>query len=405
MMIARVALIMMVLPGAVAWGVEVMMEAQPPNTNGSGPSVNVISPIVATLFPGDTIGVFVMIDAGDEPLTAFSAYDVGLRIDSLNAVGSLECEQMTVDIVNPQYPFPDSLWAGNCASLTAGALDIDTESPNPDIDSFAYLAEIRLRASDDADGVFQLTFDPILNNLLTAGNVNLDFLESPELFRDIVIVVNGDVPPPEIVYGGGQLGETSPCSGYIDPRSDSDNGFEFNQGINTVSILFSEPVFGVGGGDLAPSDFEIAETSSDIPNTVVAIDSTMNPLVVLTLDRVLTAFDWTTIIAHVQNAAGAPILSEGNLGVGAIEPDRIDVASLPGDVNQDGTVTPFDLLAFRQIVQGEPLQGCGKPEDFVDTDRNGQVTPFDLLRFRQLINGSFPSVLPWEGLGMKNQQP
>ncbi|MEE9296631.1 MAG: M12 family metallo-peptidase, partial [Phycisphaerae bacterium] len=70
------------------------------------------------------------------------------------------------------------------------------------------------------------------------------------------IIVNGDCGPvscvdtaaPVILHGEGLAGQTRPFSGYIDPRRESDNGVDLNQGITEVSILFSEPVQAVGGG-------------------------------------------------------------------------------------------------------------------------------------------------------------
>ncbi|MEE9295701.1 MAG: M12 family metallo-peptidase, partial [Phycisphaerae bacterium] len=75
--------------------------------------------------------------------------------------------------------------------------------------------------------------------------------------EDAEIVVNSascgpfscvDTAAPVILHGEGLAGQTRPFSGYIDPRRESDNGVDLNQGITEVSILFSEPVQAVGGG-------------------------------------------------------------------------------------------------------------------------------------------------------------
>ncbi len=95
----------------------------------------------------------------------------------------------------------------------------------------------------------------------------------------------------------------------------------------------------------------------------------------------------------------------GDLRPGVDEHDRIDFLFLPGDVDQNGVVQPFDLLQFRQIVDGIYVPAQGIDEDYADTNRTGEITPFDLLMYRQLINGVPPATQPWAGETANNPQP
>jgi hypothetical protein len=216
-----------------------------------------------------------------------------------------------------------------------------------------------------------------------------------------------DNTPPFIVHGLGLPGETRPFSGYIDPRIESTNGVDLDQGVTEVAILFSEAVEDVGGGGLTADGFIITETGGGDPPGIVSVNGDSMPLVVLTLDRPITLQEYTTIQAVVQDMADPPnvIVDSGNQGPEVDETDRVDIAFLPGDVQQSGDTTPFDLLAFRQIVNDvvDPTQGID--EDYVDTNRDGDITPFDLLMFRQLVNGTPPATRPWSGESLNNPRP
>ncbi len=213
--------------------------------------------------------------------------------------------------------------------------------------------------------------------------------------------------PPEIVHGAGLAGQTRPFSGYIDPRAESSDGTETDLGITEVAILFSEPVQSIGGGDLTPAAFQVNETGSGTAPAVTSVNTDDMPLVVLTLDRPIALQEYTTIEANVQDFADPPntIVDAGNLGSDTDEPDRVDVAFLPADVDQSGDVSPFDLLAFRQVVNDLSNPTQGTEADYVDTDRDDTVAPFDLLAFRQLINGAAPATRVWAGESLSSMRP
>ncbi len=234
-----------------------------------------------------------------------------------------------------------------------------------------------------------------------------------EIQTDIAIVtVTGCPPvncvvdaPPEIVHAEGLPGQTRPLSGYIDPRRESDNGVDLNRGITSIAIEFSETVQAVGGGALAAGSFMISETGANTPPAITGVDESGMPLIVLSLDRPITVGEWTTIQAVVQDVTGQLIVSSGNLGPDTDEPDRVDVAFLPADTDQDGAIGPFDLLRFRQIVNDQVNPNVGLETDYVDIDRDGAIGPFDLLAFRQLVNGISPATQAWSGASLDNPRP
>ena len=217
--------------------------------------------------------------------------------------------------------------------------------------------------------------------------------------------VPDECDPPVIIHASGLPGETRPFSGYVDPLRESDNGGDVNQGLDRVALVFSQPVFAPGGGPLMPVDFAVSETGDVEAPTATAVDATGNPLIEITLSRIITPKEWTTVQAVVENEFGVPIVDLGDLGSGADEPDRVDIAFLPADVDQDGIVTPSDLLRFRQFINDAFDPPAGTDEDFVDTNRNESITPFDLLSFRQLIIGISPATQSWNGESLNNARP
>ncbi len=213
--------------------------------------------------------------------------------------------------------------------------------------------------------------------------------------------------PPEIVHASGLPGETRPFSGYIDPRRESSDGTSPDLGVSEFAILFSEPVESVGGGPLTAASFMVTNTGGATPPAVLSVNADAMPLVVVTLDRPITLQEYTTIQAVVRDFDDPPnqIVDGGNLGAGVNEVDRVDVAFLPADVDQSGNVTPFDLLAFRQIVNDVTNPEAGIEADYVDADRDGEIAPFDLLAFRQLINGVPPATRAWAEQSVNNPRP
>jgi len=163
---------------------------------------------------------------------------------------------------------------------------------------------------------------------------NVGNIEPAPAKPDATITIAGctDTDPPFIVHGDGRLGETQPCSGYIDPRLENlvVNEVDTAQGIRAVTLKFSEPVYSTGGGELGPQDFVVTQSGNGPPPTaldVVRMD-TARKLYRVVLDGIVPVQEWTTIRAVVQDACGNAILSLGDLGPGQLEPDCIDLGRL-----------------------------------------------------------------------------
>lgn len=232
--------------------------------------------------------------------------------------------------------------------------------------------------------------------------------ESGTACQDVVCIGTA----PEIVHFDSVDHGTFPCSGYIDPRAESNNGQDVNQGIRSASILFNMRVFGSPRSDkLIPANFVMTETGGGDPPVVLNVFPTddVPERVIVLWDRPLTPGEWTTIRAVVFSLQGLPIKSLGNLGPGEDEPDRIDIASLPGDVDQSGIVTPIDLFVFRQIANGLCKEGvcpdCDGQLSFSDINRDNNLSPMDLFRYRQLINGTGNATQSWDGQFLSEPQP
>ncbi len=196
--------------------------------------------------------------------------------------------------------------------------------------------------------------------------------------------------PPRILAGGELNSITVPCSGYIDPRT------ELN-GPTEIVMTFSEPVQSMNDGAVTAADFVVTTSGGAVTPGIMAVDilggAGDEQSVRITLDQVIPLQHWTTIKANVKDLCDNAITDAGNLG-SVDEEDRIDIAFLPGDVNQSGDTSPIDLFAYRALLNNGtvPALACdGVTEaDLIDMDRSGTVSAIDLFVFRQLFNGVSP---------------
>lgn len=215
-----------------------------------------------------------------------------------------------------------------------------------------------------------------------------------------------DTVGPEIIHGlpGVSFADVA-FGGYVDARRESTNGVDFDAGLDRITLRFTEPVVDLGGDVLTAAAFTLTETGGAAPPSISGLEILDERTVRLTFSRFITFQEWTTVTAAVQDFQGNPIVSFGDQGPGVTEPDRIDVAFLPADVNQSGGVNPLDLLRFKQLVNGIVTPETGTTADFIDMNRSGTVNPLDLLSFKQLINGVPPSTRSWSGAAMNHLQP
>jgi hypothetical protein len=150
----------------------------------------------------------------------------------------------------------------------------------------------------------------------------------------------------------------------------------------------------------------VKQTGVQAPPTVSGVQMLSPTTYVIELSRPISLQEWTTIQALVEDDAGNPIADFGDLGVGIVEPDRVDIGFLPCDVNQDGIVTPQDLLNLRQFLTAGSYHNDCDDLLYFDIDRDGLMPePQDLLRFRQMLEGTAPATRPWTLEEMNAAQP
>ncbi len=193
--------------------------------------------------------------------------------------------------------------------------------------------------------------------------------------------------------------------GYIDPRMESTNGIDFDLGLDSVTIVFFEPVRNRNGLPLTALAFYATQTGAGAAPTVTSITTTDNITVTVNLHRIITLKEWTTIIADVEDLAGNAIESFGNVGPKSNEPDRIDVGFLPIDTDQSGQVQALDLLVFRQIFESTLDPSPGIDEDYIDMNRDSSIQALDFLIWRQLFYGTGSATQVWDGVAMNNARP
>jgi FG-GAP repeat len=174
--------------------------------------------------------------------------------------------------------------------------------------------------------------------------------------------------------------------GYIDPRQASDNGVDLNQGLDTISVRFTQSMENEDGSSLTADRFTITDTANNAPN-VVGISTEDGRTVTIHLDRVISVGEWTTIHVAGARQTSCP------LSVGGCA--SITIGFLPGDVDQNRRVSPLDLFRFRGYVIDAFSPPRGVVADFIDIDRDGEVTPLDLFRFRQGTQCVFPDLSCW----------
>ncbi len=253
--------------------------------------------------------------------------------------------------------------------------------------------------TDDDGGIIDVkTYSPWLDEYKPDMPPPEDFDAHNFIIEYDIAVIPGEVRALDCVTmnAGGSFNDTPIIhGGYIDPRIESSQGSEPNMGLDSAVLVFNEPVFGIGGGELQPGDFSVTQTGVGDAPSVLHVNTTDNIVVEIILDRIITLQEWTTITAIVEDAMGNTLL----------DANSVDIGFLPGDIDQDGHVGPFDVLRFRLILGNVFAPERGMREDYADVDRDGWIGPFDLLRFRQLAVGAPPATQSWRGQVMNSPRP
>ncbi len=198
-------------------------------------------------------------------------------------------------------------------------------------------------------------------------------------------------PPLHIVHERGLASASNPFSGYIDPHLRRNDGGEL--GIDRTTLVFSRPAFDLGStnegtqpGMLTTNAFVIHETGNASPPQITAINTSDNQTVEVVLSRIITMREWTTLIAQVEDQDGNPIASFGSMGQNRDEPDRVDLAFLQGDINQDGRVGQGDIARLQTYVDGTSFPRGGGLLDY-DINADGNLDAEDVADLARLLSG------------------
>lgn len=173
--------------------------------------------------------------------------------------------------------------------------------------------------------------------------------------------------------------------GFVDARAESSNGVDVDLGLSTFTLEFTTALENIDGSPLSAAAFTVTDTGGSPPG-IANVTTADGQTVTLELTDHITLQQRTTIAVSARAVCNPDALLN----------DSIVIGYLPTNVNQDDCVSPFDLLQFRQYVNGA-VPPVGVVLDYIDIDRNEVVSPFDLLAFRQLINGGGNATQTWAG--------
>lgn len=124
---------------------------------------------------------------------------------------------------------------------------------------------------------------------------------------------------------------------------------------------------------VTPDRWAIAETGDAVPPDVTDVERLGRNRVRLKLDRPITAGEWTTIVFK-----GA-------------QTRAINIGFLPGDVDQSGTVSTYDISALVDCLNGQ--SSCADYQK--DIDRTGLANGNDITRLIDLMQNVSEDPRPW----------
>ena len=201
-------------------------------------------------------------------------------------------------------------------------------------------------------------------------------------------------------------------SGYIDNKVESTDGVNRDLGLTQFDVVFSAEPFGdAAQGPVTAANVSVSVTGGAAPG-VANVTKNGNVLTV-ELSGLMPLQEWTTFDFQLWNADGIEIADAGHEGEGVDECSRLDVGTLPSDVNNDGETQPLDLS--REIASfsaGDPFTmlpdghiRSGSIADYFDISRDGLFQPIDIGRVTAALNGSAPFTQNWNGVGMNSIRP
>jgi hypothetical protein len=270
--------------------------------------------------------------------------------DNTSATGVKNPDNCFVDAADPRFvhanlytiPIADSV----SYRLVSVLLDSE-ESPLCYQDGTKFYAgTLRLQVSDDAEGVFTLGLDedPSSSGLRDPMNKPIEPLD----FEPLIVHVADDSAVLRIQA-------SDPPSNSIDARQLVSRIPETASDPDTITLTLSGDTAGISALDF------LVEDSTDDPPAITALH-TDGASVTLVLDHPLAVGAWT-IFTHEDSQT------------------FVQIACLPGDVDNSGAVAAGDLLTL--------INGLNKGQELAlyqaDINRNGRLEATDALRLIDLL--------------------
>jgi hypothetical protein len=191
-------------------------------------------------------------------------------------------------------------------------------------------------------------------------NQNAEPIE-PLAFEGCTIVTPGGAIP--------SIMSSVPANGSIDARQPHPISNMVPQGWNQATLNFSASATG-----LTPASFEVSVVPAGGPVPAIMSVAPNGNSALVTFTTPIPPGKWTRIRHVASNSSTC-------------------LGFLPGDVNNDRTASPVDILKEIDHLNGvemyQPYQ--------TDADRSGATNPADILRVIDLLNGA-DAFIVWNGM-------
>lgn len=290
--------------------------------------------------------------------------------------------------------------SGTIGDVNVGVIINHTFLGDLTIDLTHNLTTVRLwdrqcGSNDNMDVIFDDAGVPVICGSPTTGTFKpfqpLSAFNGDDLFGDWTLTVGDNaaldvgtlvnwkliigIPLPLCCQGNLLSSDTIPHGG-IDAREEHANG---NPGLFTGLRSFE---FTFDDSSTVNSDcWVITETGSGTPPTLVNVVQLGSNRVRLDLDRPITAGQWTSF------------------GYTGVNPSVVDIGFLPGDVDQSGTSTTFDITALVDCLSGNAV--CAVYQK--DIDRSGLSNGNDITRLIDVLQDPPLDPFPWLNVSLPPQ--
>lgn len=261
-----------------------------------------------------------------------------VEFQAKRTVGAANTQHAYVDITRQDYvffgqqtvPVVDTVKTGGYRWISV-LLDADQAPVAPQDGSRFYCGTVELEVSADAAGTFAV--GPVPEEVVTTAVSSTGQPIRGLQYESLKIHVAGRA-------GACRIVSSSPPDRGIDARVQLHAA--------TIDLILS-----CSASELEASDFQVDDSTASPPR--VEKVSVRDGRAVLTLTKPLSAGRWTTIR-----------LRDGGNG--------ITIGALPGDVNNDGTTTPADVISLIDAIS----HATAMADYQVDLDGDGSVSVRDV---------------------------